>query len=175
MTKTTPRLLATVKQLAIVPLFAGLLLVSCADETTTKDAQQAAPESQDGATSGAKEVLTIVPDSVTAKHSGAIIDLAKLSKQPEYPGGMTAFYKYVGKNFKVPEDLNGSFRLYVSFVVEKDGSLTELTVLRDGAGHGAAEEAIRVLQASAKWAPGEVDGQPVRTSYKLPITLNVTN
>ncbi|HTG67178.1 MAG TPA: energy transducer TonB, partial [Flavobacterium sp.] len=58
----------------------------------------------------------------------------------------------------------------VSFVVEKDGSLTDIKVLRD-IGYGTGKEAIRVLQKSPKWNPGIQNGKPVRVQYSLPITI----
>ena len=94
-----------------------------------------------------------------------------VEKRPEYPGGMQAFYDFVGKNFHVPEvkDLKG--RIYIQFVIEKDGSLTDMKSLRD-IGHGTGEEAIRVLKLCPKWIPGEQDGKPVRVLYSLPISIS---
>jgi beta-lactamase regulating signal transducer with metallopeptidase domain len=94
-----------------------------------------------------------------------------VEKRPEYPGGMQAFYDFVGKNFHVPEvkDLKG--RIYIQFIVEKDGSLTNIKSLRD-IGHGTGEEAIRVLKLSQNWIPGEQDGQKVRVLFSLPISIS---
>lgn len=94
---------------------------------------------------------------------------------PEYPGGIRSFYNYVGQNYRIPNELqktgvNGT--VHVSFVVEKDGSLTDIKVIRD-LGHGTGAEAIRVLKKSKKWAPGIQEGRPVRVSYNLPIRLMV--
>ncbi|MFV7236777.1 M56 family metallopeptidase [Flavobacterium sp. ZB4R12] len=90
--------------------------------------------------------------------------------QPEFPGGMLAFYKFVGSNFKTPSGLKGNGKLYLSFMVEKDGSLSEFEILRD-MGFGTAEEAIRVLKLSPKWIPGKNNNEPVRVKYSLPITI----
>lgn len=97
-----------------------------------------------------------------------------LDKLPAYPGGLDAFYTYVGRNFNRPdiEDVN-KVTVIVSFVIEKDGTMTDIRVARDP-GYGMAREAIRVLKASkTKWTAGIKNGQPVRTAYTLPITVNI--
>ena len=60
----------------------------------------------------------------------------------------------------------------MAFVIDVDGSIIELKVLKD-LGYGTGEEAIRVLKESPKWIPGEQNGQPVRVKYALPIALNI--
>lgn len=103
-----------------------------------------------------------------------VYNSAGLQVQPEFPGGMTAFYNYVNKNFRIPEiDQNMTAKIYVSFVVEKDGSLTAIKVLRDP-GYGLGKEAERVLKSlKIKWSPGIQNGKPVRASFNLPITINI--
>ncbi|MDR7208871.1 energy transducer TonB [Flavobacterium piscis] len=95
-----------------------------------------------------------------------------LDKLPEFPGGMSKFYTYVGNNFNRPElDTERMLRVYVSFVIEKDGSMTDITVKNDP-GYGLGKEAVRVLKSlKTKWTPGILDGKPVRTAYNLPITI----
>lgn len=104
--------------------------------------------------------------------SSAIVPAAALDKMPEFPGGINKFYTYVGKNFERPDlESESLIRLSVSFVIEKDGSMTDIKVLKDP-GYGLGAEAIRVLKSlKAKWSPGIIDGKPVRTSYNLPITI----
>ncbi len=94
-------------------------------------------------------------------------------KQPEYPGGMEEFYKFVGEHFKVSEEVsknNINTKVYMQFMVEKDGSLSEITIVKD-AGYGLGEEATRVLKLSPNWIPGSENGMPVRVLYSLPITV----
>jgi len=100
------------------------------------------------------------------------VSTAILDKLPEFPGGIAQFYKYVGNNFRRPElDVERTLKVYVSFVVEKDGSLTDI-IVRNDPGYGMGKEAIRVLKSlKTKWAPGILDGKPVRTAYNLPITI----
>ncbi|WP_298115695.1 energy transducer TonB [Flavobacterium sp.] len=91
--------------------------------------------------------------------------------KPEYPGGIEAFYKHVANHFVTPEHKNfKGGKILVSFVVEKDGTLTDIKVLRD-AGFGTAEETIRVLKNAKTWQPAEQNGKKVRCSYMLPITI----
>lgn len=90
---------------------------------------------------------------------------------PEFPGGVAAFYKYVQKNYRVPEvDDDVSGNVIVNFVVERDGSLTDIKVVRD-LGYGTGKEAIRMLKSATKWKPGIQNGKSVRVSYNLPIKL----
>ena len=67
-----------------------------------------------------------------------------------------------------------SGKVYVTFVVEKDGSLTDIKVIRD-IGFGTGKEAIRVLKSSPKWTPGEKNGKKVRVLYSIPITINASD
>lgn len=98
---------------------------------------------------------------------------SEIEHQPEFPGGMMNFYKFVGANFKMPKEavenkITG--KAFVSFIVEKDGTLTNLKLIR-GVGYGTDEEIMRVLKASPKWNPGKIADSPIRVSYKLPITI----
>lgn len=90
---------------------------------------------------------------------------------PEYPGGISKFYQFIGDNYKTPTavDFLGG-KVYVSFIIEKDGSVANIKVLRDVA-FGSGKEAIRVLELCPKWSPGKQNGQNVRCVYSLPIAL----
>lgn len=92
--------------------------------------------------------------------------------KPEFPGGIAKLYGFVGAHFKMPDskDLQKG-KLYTTFVVEADGSLSNIKVLKD-IGFGLGKEAIRVLKMMPKWSPGERDGKRVRTSFSLPISIN---
>lgn len=95
---------------------------------------------------------------------------AGIEVKPEFPGGMAKFYKYVGNNYRSPEEEGLAGKVYVTFVVEKDGSLTDIKVVRD-IGFGTGKEAIRVLKSCPKWNPGEQNGKKVRVLYSLPINI----
>lgn len=89
--------------------------------------------------------------------------------KPEFPGGLPKFYEFVGKNYRAPEEeIKG--KVFVQFVVEKDGTLTDIKVVRD-IGYGTGAEAIRVLKKCPKWKPGIQNGRPVRVLYSLPISI----
>ena len=92
---------------------------------------------------------------------------------PEYPGGMNEFRKYISENYKTPEiDKPLKGKVWIQFVVEKDGSLSNMKVVRD-LGYGTGEEAVRVLKNAKKWKSGAQNGKPVRVHYTLPIDINI--
>jgi len=103
-----------------------------------------------------------------------ILNTSELDKNPEFPGGIGKFLSYVGRNFKTPEiELEKTVKIYVSFVVEIDGSMSNIVVKRDP-GYGLGEEAIRVLKSlKTKWEPGIKDRKSVRAFYNLPITVEL--
>jgi hypothetical protein len=103
-----------------------------------------------------------------------IVNSLSLDKLPEFPGGINKFYSYVGNNFEKQEiDGSGSIRVYVSFVIERDGSMTDIQVKKDP-GYGLGKEAVRVLKSlKTKWSPGMIAGKPVRTAYNLPINVQM--
>ncbi|MEK8179357.1 energy transducer TonB [Flavobacterium buctense] len=109
----------------------------------------------------------------TKKQETDVYNLSDLNEKPEFELGLEAFYKYIGANFKIPEEVTKNKlkgRVFASFIVEKDGSLSNIKILRD-MGYGTGEEAVRVLKESPKWKPGKIDGKPVRTMYSLPISI----
>ncbi len=94
---------------------------------------------------------------------------------PEFPGGMAGWAKHLGKNLQYPviaRELNISGKVFIQFVIEKDGSLTDAKVIK-GVGGGCDEEALRVVKLSPAWKPGIQNGRPVRVSYVVPITFKV--
>ena len=92
-------------------------------------------------------------------------------KMPEFPGGEEALDEFLAKNIKYPQaakDSNVQGKVYVQFVVERDGSTTNFKVLRD-LGGGCGDEALRVVKMMPKWKPGEIRGKKVRVQYVLPV------
>jgi hypothetical protein len=89
---------------------------------------------------------------------------------PEYQGGMQEFYKFFSENYKIPSDFKGNGKIYITFMVETDGSLSEFQVLRD-LGFGTGEEAVRVMKLSPKWIPGKEESKEVRMKFSLPIAI----
>ncbi|MFL9836439.1 energy transducer TonB [Flavobacterium sp. ST-75] len=103
-----------------------------------------------------------------------IIEYIKVDVKPDFPGGLSVFYETVSRRFNAPDiGKDMTLRVFVSFIVEKDGTMSNIKVLRDP-GYGMGDEAIRVLKSiKTKWNPGIKNGKPVRTAYNLPVTLNI--
>lgn len=100
---------------------------------------------------------------------------AAVEKEPAFPGGIDKFYAYLQKNVKYPavaKENNVQGKVFVTFVVEKDGSLTDLKIAR-GIGSGCDEEAIRVLKASPHWTPGIQNGTKVRVQYTISVNFTL--
>ncbi len=94
---------------------------------------------------------------------------------PAYPGGDESRIKFLMDNIKYPQMAKESGiqgTVYVTFVVEKNGSVTDVRVLR-GIGGGCDEEAIRVIQAMPSWNPGKQRGKPVRVQFNMPIKFTL--
>jgi hypothetical protein len=98
------------------------------------------------------------------------IEIVTEKTLPQYQGGMLEFYKFFSKNYKIPSDFKGNGKIYMSFMVETDGSLSDFQVLRD-LGFGTGEEAVRVLKLSPKWIAGKEDDKDVRMKFTLPIVI----
>ena len=119
--------------------------------------------------------LTVAPvgdgPKDVVEEDNTIYNSAGIEVKPEFPGGMAKFLAFVGKNYEVPQDeeFKGG-KVLVSFVVEKDGNLTDIKVLRD-VGYGSGKEAERVLRKCPRWEPAVQNGKKVRCSYQLPITI----
>ncbi|KWW25249.1 MAG: periplasmic protein TonB [bacterium F082] len=98
-----------------------------------------------------------------------------VEEMPAFPGGEAKLMEYVAKNVKYPQiarETGVQGRVYVNFVVEPDGSVSNVSVLR-GIGGGCDEEAIRVVKSMPKWKPGKQRGKAVRVSYMLPVNFKL--
>ena len=113
---------------------------------------------------------TKIIENATSAPNNDVYTVAGVTEHPDYPGGMKKFYQFVANNFQIPIDLKGNGKIYIKFIVEIDGSITNEEILKD-VGFGTGEEAIRVIKLSPKWIPAKKDGVPVRVQYSLPITL----
>lgn len=127
------------KKLIFSSLLAVLLLILCLNETKAQDEK--------------------------------VYNFVSMKQPPTYPGGMAALYKFLGQNIKYPQEAakkNIQGNVFVSFVVGKDGSVSDIKVDRK-VGGGTDEEAVRVLKMMKKWNPGTENGKPVKVAYKLPV------
>lgn len=129
--------------------------VEVTEETVVEDIVfEEAPEEEE-----VDEIFTIVED------------------QPEFPGGMQAFYQFVGKKIKYPSQarrMGIEGRVYVEFIVDKDGSVTNVRSVK-GIGAGCDEEAVRVMKTVPKFKPGKQRGRPVKVKMVMPIYFKLAN
>lgn len=89
------------------------------------------------------------------------------------PGGLSKFYEYINKNYKLPDAPGLKGQVIVSFVINEDGSIGDYKVIKD-LGYGTAQELIRVLKTTGnKWTPAKKDGKLVKTPYTLPLTIDI--
>ena len=98
-----------------------------------------------------------------------------VDKMPEFPGGVNAMMEYLRGNLKYPESAKKykqEGRVFIGFVVEKDGSVTNVNVLR-GVCEELDNEAVRVVKAMPRWTPGMNEGKPVRVQYTLPVVFKL--
>ena len=98
-----------------------------------------------------------------------------VESMPEFPGGPGKMMEYSARNIKYPAMARESGiqgRVFVNFVVEPDGSVSNVKVLR-GIGGGCDEEAVRVVESMPKWTPGRQRGKAVRVSFNLPVRFTL--
>jgi protein TonB len=95
--------------------------------------------------------------------------------QPEFPGGMDSMYAFIQKNLIYPEKAKAEGiegRVFITFTIEKDGSVSNVKILR-GIGGGCDEAAKEVVEKMPKWKPGTQRGKPVRVQFNLPIKFEL--
>lgn len=161
--------------------------VDLPDPPTIKEIQNAviSDKTQDGIVAP----NLVIPDAKgngdgtgTAKEGTGTADNAEyttggVDEYPEFAGGAKAWSKYMERNLRYPsraqeESIAG--KVFVSFVVEKDGSITDVSVIR-GIGFGCDEEAMKVIKKSPLWKPGKNKGVPVRVRYNMAINFQISN
>ena len=95
---------------------------------------------------------------------------------PEFPGGAVEMMKFLNENVKYPEAAENAGtqgRVIVQFIVEADGSITNVKVLKNVSDEIDAE-AVRVINAMPKWKPGKQNDKPVRVKYTIPVTFRLS-
>jgi len=114
----------------------------------------------------------VAQNTTSAKQDDQIF--TAVESAPEYPGGINKFYEHITKNLKYPEVarlLGITGKVFVQFIIEKDGSVGEVKPVR-GIGAGCDAEAVRVLESSEKWKPAIQNSRPVRVLYTIPISFD---
>jgi periplasmic protein TonB len=121
------------------------------------------------------EIADFVPVIVDEEEIEEMEIFTVVEAMPEFPGGDATRMKFLQENIRYPQlaresGIQGT--VFVTFVVERDGSVTDVRVLR-GIGGGCDEEAVRVIQQMPKWVPGRQRGQPVRVQFNMPIRFTL--
>jgi TonB family protein len=101
----------------------------------------------------------------------------KVDEAPQFPGGMAGMMQYLSRNIRYPEDAREAGtqgRVIVSFIVEKDGSISNAKVAKPTYS-SLDEEALRVVSAMPNWMPGKQNGQAVRVKYSVPVSFRLGN
>jgi len=114
--------------------------------------------------------------NMPTEDGGQIYDFVSIDQAPEFIGGIHKFYEYVAKNLKYPEEAyknNIEGKVFLSFIVEKTGAITNLNITR-GLGYGTDEEALRVMKNCPKWEPGMSNGNLVRVKYNLNMSFRIS-
>lgn len=99
-----------------------------------------------------------------------------VEEQAEFPGGMEAMYAYIQKNLVYPEKAKAKGiegRVFVQFVIEKDGSISNILIKR-AIGGGCEEAVVEMIKNMPKWKPGTQKGKPVRCQFNLPINFELS-
>ena len=125
-------------------------------------------------TPGSDTTVVGIIDTTPKVPDNRVKTTKELDSQPSFPNGIQKFYNYIAVNFSKPEiEGENTITLKVSFIVEKDGSMSNIKVL-DDPGYGLGAEAIRVFKSlKTKWNPGILDGEPMRTAFNLPIAIQL--
>jgi protein TonB len=114
-------------------------------------------------------VADVVPEEVV---EDPVVDVYALEKEPE---GRAQFYAYISKHLKYPKAAQHAGvegKVFVQFVIDKAGSITDVQVIK-GLGFGMDEEALRVIRNAPKWMPGKQRGKPVRVRMALPVIFKL--
>ena len=156
---------SVIKVLLTLPVFALLILLNTQCDNTKPNEEKQQP--------AVTETETILEQPVYDKEAlnlqDSIYRVAEV--MPQYPGGPNEIMRYIQENIKYPQSAKANKiegRVYVTFVVEKDGSITNAAVLR-GIDKECDAEALRVVSSMPKWNPGQQDGKNVRTQFTIPI------
>lgn len=110
-----------------------------------------------------------IPDNLISAeeiiYKDSIVD-----KHPEFPGGIENCYKYITKKFIPPKAPGIVDKVVLTFIVEKDGSFTDMRMVHD-AGFGTGDQIRAIIENGPKWVPGAKDGETVRVFYQLPVPI----
>jgi TonB family protein len=167
--KLTVKLLLTVLALSVT-----LFACNNSSQPTMKKAPKAVTVTKD------KKIVSVDEMNSSQKKANAVqADTGQVfrivEKMPQFPGGTKALLHYLSTNIKYPAEArkaNIQGRVFIQFVVEKDGSISHVRVLK-GIGQGCDKESVAVVKNMPRWIPGKQKGKPVRVEYNLPIKFSL--
>ena len=122
------------------------------------------------------EVVIAPPVEAPVEEEEEEVIFMVVETMPEFPGGQQALFKYLGDNVKYPviAQENGiQGRVICQFVVNKDGSIVDVVVVRSSGEPSLDKEALRVINSMPKWKPGKQRGKPVRVKYTVPVNFRL--
>ena len=122
------------------------------------------------------EVVIAAPVEAQQEEEEEEVVFVIVESMPEFPGGQQALFKFLSENVKYPviAQENGiQGRVICQFVVNKDGSIVDVEVVRSGGDPSLDKEAIRVIKSMPKWKPGKQLGKPVRVKYTVPVNFKL--
>lgn len=112
----------------------------------------------------------VIAQEVNTQSKDSIYDYKIVDVKPEFKGGAEGFYKFIAQNFKAPEQEGINGKILTTFIIEIDGSISNIKIVQD-VGYGSGDEVIKVLSKCPKWNPARVNDAPVRVSFQLPISI----
>lgn len=171
MNKKRTKEIGRTKYLMFLPLAALLMIVSNIETVARTTEKFAADVMENVAPEMTTSPLPVVQDTVDI--SNAVFEIVEV--MPVFPGGMSALMKYIGENIKYPEEAkkkNMQGRVYVAFIVNQDGSISDTRIIR-GASPLLDAEALRVIGSMPKWKPGMQKGKAVRVQYSVPVVFSL--
>lgn len=136
-----------------------------------QDGDPDAPPTDEPDLSGLGPVLEYTP----APEDNTVYEFVDVNKMPSFPGGERELLLFLAKHIEYPplaRENNIQGVVALSFVIGKDGSIGDVTVLKD-IGGGCAKEAVRVVKEMPKWSPGEANGHPVKVRFVLPVRFQL--
>ena len=122
------------------------------------------------------EVVIAAPVEAPVEEEEEEVVFVVVETMPEFPGGQQALFKYLSENVKYPviAQENGiQGRVICQFVVNKDGSIVEVEVVRSGGDASLDKEAVRVIKSMPKWKPVKQRGKAVRVKYTVPVNFRL--
>ena len=122
------------------------------------------------------EVVIAAPIEAPVEEEEEEVVFVIVESMPEFPGGQQALFKYLSENIKYPviAQENGiQGRVVCQFVVNKDGSIVDIEVVRSGGDPSLDKEAVRVIKSMPKWKPGKQRGKAVRVKYTVPVSFKL--